>query len=56
MSLFKNLFGKSQPPEQELGRNEKCWCGSDKKYKHCHFEKDQKRLAAIRASQCTSRG
>lgn len=21
---------------QELGRNDKCWCGSDKKFKNCH--------------------
>ncbi len=25
----------SQPPPK-LGRNEPCWCGSGKKYKHCH--------------------
>lgn len=24
--------------EQKLGRNELCWCGSGKKYKHCHGE------------------
>ena len=22
--------------ERKLGRNEPCWCGSGKKYKHCH--------------------
>ncbi len=22
---------------KKLGRNEKCWCGSDKKYKKCHY-------------------
>jgi preprotein translocase subunit SecA len=22
--------------EQKLGRNEPCWCGSGKKFKHCH--------------------
>jgi preprotein translocase subunit SecA len=22
--------------DQKLGRNELCWCGSGKKYKHCH--------------------
>ena len=27
-----------------LGRNEPCHCGSGKKYKHCCYEKDQKRL------------
>lgn len=24
--------------EQKLGRNEPCWCGSGKKFKHCHGE------------------
>ncbi|AIG02599.1 preprotein translocase subunit SecA [Pseudomonas fluorescens] len=31
----------SQAPvrnEQKLGRNEPCWCGSGKKFKHCHGE------------------
>lgn len=23
------------------GRNEPCWCGSDKKYKKCHLTADQ---------------
>ncbi|MCP4167638.1 MAG: hypothetical protein GY759_17355 [Chloroflexi bacterium] len=22
------------------GRNDECWCGSGKKYKHCHMAKD----------------
>jgi tetratricopeptide (TPR) repeat protein len=24
------------------GRNDPCWCGSGKKYKHCHLQSDQK--------------
>jgi preprotein translocase subunit SecA len=31
--------GQQQPyvrKERKLGRNEPCWCGSGKKYKHCH--------------------
>jgi len=24
-----------------LGRNEPCWCGSGKKYKHCHMKADR---------------
>jgi hypothetical protein len=23
------------------GRNEPCWCGSEKKYKKCHFAADE---------------
>ena len=28
--------------EKKLGRNDPCWCGSQKKYKHCHMEFDEK--------------
>jgi hypothetical protein len=27
--------------KQKLGRNDPCWCGSGKKYKHCHMRQDQ---------------
>ena len=27
--------------EKKLGRNDLCWCGSGKKYKHCHMEFDE---------------
>ena len=27
-------------PFRKLGRNEKCWCGSGKKYKHCHLDRE----------------
>jgi len=26
---------------REIGRNDPCWCGSGKKYKHCHLRDDQ---------------
>ncbi|HEC33232.1 MAG TPA: hypothetical protein ENI37_00765, partial [Chloroflexi bacterium] len=25
---------------RKLGRNDPCWCGSGKKYKHCHMKQD----------------
>ncbi len=28
---------------RKLGRNDRCWCGSGKKYKHCHWKSDQAR-------------
>lgn len=31
------------PQPKTLGRNEPCWCGSGKKYKHCHMPADQKK-------------
>jgi len=27
---------------EKLGRNDPCWCGSGKKYKHCHMREDLK--------------
>ncbi|NPV07291.1 MAG: preprotein translocase subunit SecA [Anaerolineae bacterium] len=27
--------------QSKLGRNDPCWCGSGKKYKHCHMRQDQ---------------
>ena len=26
---------------RKLGRNERCWCGSGKKYKHCHLDREK---------------
>ena len=26
---------------KQIGRNQPCWCGSQKKYKHCHLTSDQ---------------
>ncbi|HBQ75903.1 MAG TPA: hypothetical protein DD663_03385, partial [Exiguobacterium sp.] len=23
-------------PNEQIGRNDPCWCGSGKKYKNCH--------------------
>jgi tetratricopeptide (TPR) repeat protein len=37
------LKAQSGPPARKLGRNERCWCGSGKKYKHCHWKSDQGR-------------
>jgi preprotein translocase subunit SecA len=28
-------------PKKSLGRNDPCWCGSGKKYNHCHMRQDQ---------------
>ncbi len=34
---------KAPPSSQRIGRNDPCWCGSGKKYKHCHRRTDQRR-------------
>lgn len=31
----------SKQPRRKLGRNERCWCGSGKKYKKCHLASDE---------------
>lgn len=37
-------FGFSVPVRDgsDLGRNDPCWCGSGKKYKHCHWREDHR--------------
>lgn len=38
MSAFAGLQKTSvQNEHKKVGRNDPCWCGSGKKYKHCHF-------------------
>jgi len=32
---------RSRRADQKLGRNDPCWCGSGKKYKHCHRRSDR---------------
>jgi len=41
-SWIRNMFSRAErPKEVALGRNDQCWCGSGKKYKKCHWTKDQ---------------
>ena len=46
MKILERLFNnkKDEVKKAELGRNEACWCGSGKKYKRCHLEKDQNKM------------
>ena len=39
----------------KLGRNEPCRCGSGKKYKHCHYDEDQKAESARLAEEAAVR-
>ena len=34
---------------KKLGRNDLCWCGSGKKYKHCHEAFDERLMEAADA-------
>jgi preprotein translocase subunit SecA len=40
---------------RSLGRNDPCWCGSGKKYKHCHWRQDrtQKNSDALKPSRAS---
>jgi len=44
MNLRKSFQRLVLGPEQQaipvLGRNDRCWCGSGKKYKACHLSTD----------------
>ncbi len=55
MSLIKTISTLFKGPERaaDLGRNETCWCGSGKKYKRCHLDKDRLK-AQGRAGNCTT--
>jgi uncharacterized protein YecA (UPF0149 family) len=50
VKIFNKLLGWFNQPKEmpKLGRNDLCWCGSEKKYKKCHLESDsRKRRAAL---------
>ena len=50
MKILERLFspkpGKTKDEQKKtvLGRNEACWCGSGKKYKRCHLDRDEYKL------------
>ena len=50
------LLGSEQEPVPDLGRNDRCWCGSGRKYKACHLDRDARKRAAERAAARTLSG
>ena len=36
--------------KRKIGRNEACYCGSGKKYKHCHYDIDRKKQDEVQIS------
>jgi preprotein translocase subunit SecA len=50
-AITPNNPGKAEPirasTKEMLGRNDPCWCGSGKKYKHCHYQSDQSERQTI---------
>ena len=53
MGFFDKFF-QQRPPEsaKKLDRNDPCWCGSEKKYKKCHYEEDRKYFAQRANDAC----
>lgn len=41
--LKKWLGIKENSENTKVGRNDLCWCGSGKKYKKCHLERDSRK-------------
>lgn len=42
VEMFEQLDASpSRPASQRLARNDPCWCGSGKKYKHCHMRQEK---------------
>ena len=54
--LDKLLKHDDRPPKEaaNLGRNDPCWCGSNKKYKKCHYDSDRKYFSRQTARTCTT--
>ncbi len=49
-AIKRLIVGADQQPLPDIGRNENCWCGSQRKYKHCHKATDDRRRSAARAT------
>ena len=48
--LKRLLLGPDQQAIPVLGRNDRCWCGSGKKYKSCHLAADDRKRATQRSA------
>jgi len=56
-SLKRLVLGPERRAVPVLGRNDRCWCGSGRKYKACHLATDDhKRTAERTASGGASKG
>jgi hypothetical protein len=54
-TLKRLLQGPAERPVPDLGRNDRCWCGSGAKYKSCHLPSDERRRSAQRAAAAPGR-
>jgi hypothetical protein len=44
------IMGPEPQTIPNLGRNERCWCGSGRKYKACHMATDDRKRSSARAA------
>jgi len=51
--LKRLMLGPEEKPIPNLNRNDRCWCGSNKKYKACHKADDDRKRSAQRAAAKT---
>jgi hypothetical protein len=49
-TLKRILVGPQEDVVPDLGRNERCWCGSGRKYKACHLAADNRKRSAARSA------
>ena len=49
-SLKRLILGPDTDAIPVLGRNDRCWCGSGKKYKMCHLTSDEGKRTAQRSA------
>jgi hypothetical protein len=56
VDTFKRLIaGSETAPVPSLGRNDRCWCGSGRKYKVCHQAVDDRRRSAALSTTRSAR-
>jgi hypothetical protein len=48
-AIKRLIVGPEPQPVPNLGRNERCWCGSGRKYKMCHMATDDRKRVATRS-------
>ena len=48
--LKRLMLGPEEKEIPALKRNDRCWCGSGKKYKACHQANDDRKRSAQRAA------
>jgi hypothetical protein len=48
-TLKRILVGPQEDVVSDLGRNDRCWCGSGRKYKTCHMAADDRKRSTARS-------